>query len=1654
MESSRLDNAPVLVPPVSDTVGSYQFGQHSIRGMHGFVHGNDRAVGEVSRERYALPWQQRFVERCLARYSAGTPGYINAIAMGLGKTIASVAAGLAILDRHVPLPHVFTPSRDAISDETQRAILEMIIRHKAQQCHTKGQCHPAVPDGVYSDNAVDGWVERAWFHLCLGQFHVPELYDINIEPALLDHAGLEKLWHQRHARALSGQSRNVSTSSLMTIPPDLDIVLPCIDNNGQTHSLTGAPRQQCRAPVLIVCGCPFASEWLSTFEMMTPGSVRVLNLIVDSNGRFPNMRKHLNARVGPNALLELIAEEQYDFVIVSYGVLGKAYGYMYHNRVGEPGSRLTGRPRNDGAAGAGSTGTVDHNLMALMRIVWSVVIVDEAHSVSNAKSNRHRALVNTKSYFKVFITGTPVQNSINDVRSLLLALNFDHAVLREDTFRHICDMRYSVQCTRMRRQYIMERVCALYNRDRDVLYARWRRVYTRWVRMIHSGDYDEYSPEQPGHHDLDPCPITANDGTSETFQAFCNRQRRVYLTNAAIATCREISRDESRAFLSHSHAEQRRIVSAMAALPNPWPMRRLFVLIMRLRRDSTTGELSTDTFMDGQYQRHQHQEQQRYGMATFDREDNTELIRDVLISDVIPGDDDCRHARRAPLSCNGRSATSEPTPYIAYTYNDGSPMDPLIQLMRFFFHWEDTNAARTYLSERAASRDPQYQHKRDAALDTGSDTDNDDCSTYRQAIKHTTIWSPFLYDYERRLYVSVCQTTLRFMHKLNCAGIDTGRNQTPTAPSGSSTSPSDVDTAVVDEAIPAWCNRFNLVDQLSDIESLVASNSERAGVQAFVASIIEFYEWDDGDSSTPTATSASTSITVPIEPLATPRSSTEAPPLPASCHKNTNLDRSFGTAVSRRHATPGTVNESNYNSDRSHLDDAVDRISPVTDQPTRRLPAWMNIRLNVDRHRRRSTQPCPQQPHRNQSTVSNTLLARMVAGKTPRGDGGSSEGDDGDVCEVEDIVTNDASTLSHATSSTLQRAMGTRCSGRKPTLSYETHASTLSNTPAGQHPPLEDMASSVRVAILRMRQVCMHPAFVFIPSGENQLSALTTARNMIYTRARMGHTVMDAIVEHKATLLNASARCERTLHLPETVRTAIAGLHRNDGDMIWHPDGLFDHVDAPLPTRRRCDGQRTIAMVERDVAAIQRRLLLPYSAFMHTLDDHQQYVRPGTKETMLYRLFRNELPEALADGDPARIITPQHKILVFDDNPAVQMFNQRAADAAFGPYTSVCISGEIKRHATRVRMIEQFRTDPSIRVLFMTLGTGAHGFNIPEVDIVVFPQPWWTPEKENQAVARALRISRQRPVFVYHLAIAGTIEEHVCARQQEKRRMLHALEAYDEPMTQMFANSRHFRMLCQLGDRSSCASPDSPDSPSSPVSPETTMTSPPTAPTTTTTVAAAASSSSNTADLDPREMAQMASGILSTHTHIVFQLAQSGAGLLQPGDCLAPTSAETGMLSSNGGIEYNDEDELDDGDRDIVAMLMDCSEIPSDSSSNSSPDAVDGDTSSDTDAIDDNRDAVRRETSMIDMPCSPPWSPPITESSPSACIVGKKRPRDNNGTCASKTTARSLLHRRWHHPKSCTIVTDDAADHGGNVAGRTTIKVNHERRKRRRTDWV
>ena len=60
------------------------------------------------------------------------------------------------------------------------------------------------------------------------------------------------------------------------------------------------------------------------------------------------------------------------------------------------------------------------------------------------------------------------------------------------------------------------------------------------------------------------------------------------------------------------------------------------------------------------------------------------------------------------------------------------------------------------------------------------------------------------------------------------------------------------------------------------------------------------------------------------------------------------------------------------------------------------------------------------------------------------------------------------------------------------------------------------------------------------------------------------------------------------------------------------------------------------------------------------------------------------------------------------------------------------------------------------------------GLNLTGADVVIHYDPWWNPFVEQQAVDRAYRIGQDKPVTVYKLVAANTIEERIVEMQKDK----------------------------------------------------------------------------------------------------------------------------------------------------------------------------------------------------------------------------------------------------------------------------------------------
>ncbi len=92
----------------------------------------------------------------------------------------------------------------------------------------------------------------------------------------------------------------------------------------------------------------------------------------------------------------------------------------------------------------------------------------------------------------------------------------------------------------------------------------------------------------------------------------------------------------------------------------------------------------------------------------------------------------------------------------------------------------------------------------------------------------------------------------------------------------------------------------------------------------------------------------------------------------------------------------------------------------------------------------------------------------------------------------------------------------------------------------------------------------------------------------------------------------------------------------------------------------------------------------------------------------------------------------------------------------------------------RQRQVESFQEGEG-DLFLISLKAGGLGLNLTAADYVIHMDPWWNPAVEDQAADRAHRIGQKRPVTVYRLITANTIEEKIVRLHQEKRDLANSL---------------------------------------------------------------------------------------------------------------------------------------------------------------------------------------------------------------------------------------------------------------------------------------
>jgi hypothetical protein len=142
--------------------------------------------------------------------------------------------------------------------------------------------------------------------------------------------------------------------------------------------------------------------------------------------------------------------------------------------------------------------------------------------------------------------------------------------------------------------------------------------------------------------------------------------------------------------------------------------------------------------------------------------------------------------------------------------------------------------------------------------------------------------------------------------------------------------------------------------------------------------------------------------------------------------------------------------------------------------------------------------------------------------------------------------------------------------------------------------------------------------------------------------------------------------------------------------------------------------------------------------------------------------------EVLLDALDAAV-AEGHKALVFSQWTSLLDLIEPAlaqADLAF-----VRLDGSTR---DRGAVVERFQAQDGPPIMLVSLKAGGSGLNLTAADHVFLCDPWWNPAVEQQAADRTHRIGQTRPVFVYRLVSANTVEERILTLQDSKRALMDA----------------------------------------------------------------------------------------------------------------------------------------------------------------------------------------------------------------------------------------------------------------------------------------
>jgi len=319
-----------------------------------------------------------------------------------------------------------------------------------------------------------------------------------------------------------------------------------------------------------------------------------------------------------------------------------------------------------------------------------------------------------------------------------------------------------------------------------------------------------------------------------------------------------------------------------------------------------------------------------------------------------------------------------------------------------------------------------------------------------------------------------------------------------------------------------------------------------------------------------------------------------------------------------------------------------------------------------------------------------------------------------------------------------------------------------------------------------------------------------------------------AVLDEAQAIKNmATKRSQAAMQIEAAFRIATTGTPvENRLDELWN---LFRFLNPGLLGSHKSFTERFATPIERDgdksARALLKKLIRPFmlrrtkSQVLQELPprtDITQRVELSKEELALYEALRRKAVENLQSGDgqgdgerQIRILAEIMRLRRACCNPELVMPGSGIGSSKLAALKEIV--DELRDNGHRALVFSQFVDHLSLvrssldadgityqyldgstpqknrqesvaafqrgegELFLISLKAGGVGLNLTAADFVIHLDPWWNPAVEDQASDRAHRIGQLRPVTVYRLVAANTIEEKIVALHHQKRDLADSL---------------------------------------------------------------------------------------------------------------------------------------------------------------------------------------------------------------------------------------------------------------------------------------